>query len=120
MLWQSRGMVGAIRYHVPSEETLICDELLAGAVTGPVSLWQDRHGSPYFSLPAPIVGGWSESGCGVRTAHWLLMLVHVAGLSIWMRWRMRREQDFAVPAKEVVGGVVPQCPGDRSSTTPLA
>jgi hypothetical protein len=120
VLWQSQGTMGVARYHEPSEWTLICNELLVGAVTGPASLWQDRHGKPRFSIPAPIMGGWSEEGCGMQISHWFLMLLHIAGLSAWIRWRIRREHDFADPAKEVAGGLVPQCPGDRSSTTPLA
>ena len=94
VLWQSDGTLGMARYKESSEWTLVCNELLFGAVTGPVSLWQDRHGNPRFSMPAALMGGLSEEGVGVGIAHWLLMLFHVAGLSTWIRWRIRRERGF--------------------------
>jgi hypothetical protein len=95
VLWQSRGSLGVGRYHLPSGETLICNELLAGTVTGPASLWRDRHGNPRFSLPTAASGTWVAEGWGVSAAHWLLMLLVAAGLSMWIRRRSRCEKRHA-------------------------
>ena len=74
----------------------------------PASLWQDRHGNPRFSWPPPLMGGLSEEGVGVGIAHWLLMLFHIAGLSTWIRWRIRRERGFSDPPLEVIAGRPPR------------
>jgi hypothetical protein len=94
-IWQSRGSVVVGRYHVASGETLVCNELLAGTVTGPVSLWKDHHGNPRFSLPTAASGTWVAEGWGVSAAHWLLMLGHVVAWSIWLRWCFRSEKSNA-------------------------
>lgn len=120
VLCQSDGAFFLTNYHVAGGADLFCDELLAGTIAGPISLWKDRHGNPRFSLPAAVGGMWVAEGWSVSIAHWLLIIFHLVILAIWLRWRIRREHDFTDPAKEVAGGVVPQCPGDRSSTTPLA
>jgi hypothetical protein len=98
VLGHSDGQVFTTVHHVPSEADLICDELLAGAVTGPISFWKDRHGTPRYSLPAALDGVWSGFGWSAEIAHWFLILLHVTGWLAWLRWRSRREHDSAVPA----------------------
>lgn len=98
VLCQSDGEFFVSRHSLAGGSDLFCDELLAGSITGPVSLWKDRHGNPHFSLPPPASGMWVAEGWSVSAAHWLLMLLVISGLSMWIRWRFRCEQCSAIPA----------------------
>lgn len=95
VLCQSDGKLFVSRHPLAGGSDLFCDELLAGSVPGPVSLWKDRHGNPHFSFPPPASVVWDTDGWSLGGAHWLLMLLVATGLSMWIRWRSRCEKRHA-------------------------
>ena len=109
VLWQSSGMVGVGRHHVPSGATLICDELLAGSVTGPVSIWKDRHGKPRFSLPPPASGNWLAEGWSLSAAHWLMMLGYFVTWSAWLYHCQKSHADLMLLPKPAEASVRTEC-----------
>jgi hypothetical protein len=76
-----------------------CDVIQLGAPSGPVSVWLDHHGSPYFSMPSAISGDSGSAGWIVGIAHWFLIVLYAVIWILWMRWRSRLEQRFVDSAK---------------------
>lgn len=107
VLCQSDGAFFVTNYHVAGGADLFCDELLAGTIAGPISLWKDRHGNPRYSLPAPVGGMWVAEGWSVSIALWLLILFHLVIWFAWLRWRCRCEELFAISAHAELHSALP-------------
>ncbi len=99
IIGQSRGTVFTAFCNDPYG-MMDCDVLQQGSPSGPVSVWMDHHGSPYFSTPSAISGDSGFAGWIVGIAHWFLILLYVVIWILWMRWRSRLERRFVDSVKE--------------------